>query len=172
MFCGEHALGWLFQIERFFHYHNTPPDQSIDIASFYMMGLLQPLPIPEKIWDEVSMDFIIHLLPFMGKTTILVVVDKLSKYVHFCALGLNLSAPQLADVVAKEICCLHGFSSSIVSDRDPLFMSNFWRGLFKLQGTTLSTSNSYHPQSDNQTEVVNRCLEDYLRCFTTKQPKT
>ena len=93
------------------------------------------------------MDFITHLPPSIGKTTILVVVDRLFKYAQFCALGLNLSAPQLAKVFVKEICRLHGLSS-IVSDRDPLFMSNLQRELFKLQGTTLSTSSSYHPQSD------------------------
>ena len=118
------------------------------------------------------MDFITHLPPSLGKTTILVVVDRLSKYAHFCALGPNLFVPQLAEVFVKEICRLHGFPSSIVSDRDSLFMSNFWHESFKLQGITLSTSSSYHPQSDGQTEVVNRCLEDYLHCFTAEQPKT
>ena len=71
------------------------------------------------------MDFITHLPLSMGKTTILVVVDRLSKYAHFCALGPNLSTPQLTEVFVKEICCLHGFPSRIVSDHDPLFMSNF-----------------------------------------------
>ena len=84
----------------------------------------------------------------MGKTTILVVVDRLSKYAHFCAVGPNLFAPQLAEVFVKEICCLHGFPSNIVFDCDLFFMSSLWRELFKLQGTTLCTSSSYHPQSD------------------------
>ena len=95
-------------------------------------GLLQPLPIQGKIWDALSMDFITQLPPSNGKTTILVVVDRLSKYAHFCALGPHITAPQLADIFAKEVCRLHGFPSSIVSDRDPLFMSSFWQELFKL----------------------------------------
>ena len=135
-------------------------------------GLLQPLPIPGKIWDSISMDFITNLPPSYAKTTILVIVDRLSKHAHFCAIGSHFSAPQLADIFVKEITRLHGFPSSIISDRNPLFMSSFWRELFKLQGTVLSMSSSYHPQTDGQTEVLNRCLEDYLQSFIADNPSS
>lgn len=72
--------------------------------------------------------------------------------------------------MVKDVIKLQGMLAQIVSDRDPLFMSNFWRELFKLQGTMLAISSSYHSQTDGQTEILNRYLEDYLRCFTADHP--
>ncbi|GJZ19340.1 ty3-gypsy retrotransposon protein [Tanacetum coccineum] len=126
-------------------------------------GLLQPLPILGQIWESISMDFITHLPASSSKTTILVVVDYLSKHAHFAALGSSFTAVQVASVFVKEIMRLHGPPTTIFSNRDPIFMSSFWQELFRLQGTFLATSSAYHPQTDGQTEVLNRCLEDYLR---------
>lgn len=66
---------------------------------------------------------------------------------------------------------LHGVPATLVLDCDPVFMSQFWLELFGLQGTKLSINSAYHPQSDGQTEILNMYLEDYLRSFTTKQPR-
>lgn len=100
-------------------------------------GLLQPLAIPGQIWESVSLDFITHLPPSAGKTVILVVVDRLSKQAHFSALANHFTAPIVAEVFVRDIIRLHGVPTSLVSDRDPVFLSHFWRELFRLQGTLI-----------------------------------
>ena len=134
-------------------------------------GLLQPLPIPAQVWEDISMDFITGLPNSGGYTAILVVVDRLSKYAHFMPMKSDYTAKQVAELFFNTVVKLHGMPKSIVSDRDKVFTSIFWQHLFKLQGTTLAMSSSYHPQTDGQTEAVNKCLEMFLRCYTFENPK-
>ncbi|XP_058747091.1 uncharacterized protein LOC131620088 [Vicia villosa] len=94
------------------------------------------------------MDFITHLLNSLGHTVIWVVCDRFTKFSHFIALPTKFSAKDLALRFSVEICRLHGVPKSIVSDRDPLFLSTFWREIFKAQGTTLKYSSAYHPETD------------------------
>lgn len=101
----------------------------------------------------------------------MVVVDRLSKHAHFSALGSSFTAIQVAEIMVRDVIKLHGVPAQIVSDRDPVFMSGFWQELFRLQGTLLATSSAYHPQTDGQTEVLNRYLEDYLRSFVGDNPR-
>lgn len=116
------------------------------------------------------MDFIEGLPRPKGFDTILVVVDCLSKYAHFIALSHPFMTPQIAQKILNEIVRLHGVSHSIVTDKDMVFLSCFWNELFKIMGSELRWSSSYHRQIDWKSEVVNRCLETYLRCFTANKP--
>lgn len=133
-------------------------------------GLLQPLPMTNQAWRQISMDFIEGLPKSRAKDVILVVVDRFTKYAHFIDLSHPYTASTVANLYWKKIHNLHGIPDSIVIDRDKVFLSNFWQDMFKLLGTQLHYSSAYHPQSDGQTERVNRCLENYLRCMTTSRP--
>lgn len=100
-----------------------------------------------------------------------IIVDRLSKYAHFLALSRPRCAAIVPRVFLDNIFKLHGLPLSVVSDRDLLFTSNFWKELFKPQGTQLKHSSTYHPQTDGQSEVVNRCVGNYLWCFVGTSPK-
>ena len=103
---------------------------------------------------------------------VFVVVDRLTKYTHFMAFSHPYTIAKVANVYLQSVFKLHGMPSTIVSDRDPIFTSHFWRELTRLQGVSLTISSSYHPQTDGQTEVVNKSLEHYLRAFAVDKPTT
>jgi len=108
-------------------------------------GLLQPLPIPSNIWEDISLDFITGLPCSGGYSVLLVVVDRFSKYVHLGALPTTFTAYKVAELFVNIVCKHHGLPKSIISDRDPIFVSKFWSDLFKFSGTMLRMSTTYHP---------------------------
>ena len=134
-------------------------------------GMLQPLEVPSQVWADISMDFIEGLPKVGGKSVILTVVDRFSKYAHFIALGHPYTAASVARAFFDGIVRLHGFPASIISDRDPVFTGHVWRDLFRMAGVKLRFSTAFHPQTDGQSEVVNKVIAMYLRCVTGDRPR-
>lgn len=145
--------------------------QTIKYSTSSPQGLLQPLEIPTRVWEDLALDFIVGLPNSKGSTTILVVVDRLTKYAHFGALPTSYTASKVAELFCNMVIKLHGLPRTIVSDRDPIFTSQFWQKLFEFMGTRLKMSSAYHPQTDGQSEVLNRYLEQYLRAFVAEHPR-
>nr|GFA35570.1 putative mitochondrial protein [Tanacetum cinerariifolium] len=133
--------------------------------------LLQPLQILTKVWQDISIDFIEALPLSQNKSVIFVVVGRLSKYAHFILLSHPYTASHVAQAFLDNVYKLHGLPFTIVSDRDKVFLILFWQSLFKMLKVQLCMSTAYHPQSDGQTEAVNKCVETYLRCMTGERPK-
>lgn len=130
-------------------------------------GLLKPLPIPERMWSELSIDFITDLPPSgpSRATFIMVITDRLLKSVI-----LEPMATITTEAVAQRLVwCLfrhHGIPRAIVSDRGPQFVSLMWKRVCELLRITRRLSTAYHPETDGSTERANQVIEHFLRCFT------
>jgi len=130
-------------------------------------GLLKTLEVPSLPWSEISMDFIEQLPESDGHNSILVVVDRLTKWAIFIPTHTSLTSGKLADLLFRMVFSLHGLPTHITSDRGSKFVSKLWRYLMGQLGVNLRLSTAYHPQTDGQTERVNQVLEQYLRVFTS-----
>jgi hypothetical protein len=150
---------------------HCPVYQISKTKSIHYPGLLDPLNIPKMKWSEISMDFIEGLPTSKGKNVILVVVDRLTKYAHFLTLAHPFTSQTVANLFLDNIVKLHGPPQVIVSDRDKIFTSKLWQEMLTAYKVDLHYSTAYHPESDGETERVNQCLEQYLRCMALKEPK-
>jgi transposase InsO family protein len=132
-------------------------------------GTLRPLPIPEKPWRVISIDFV-GPLPRTPDyyNYILVVVDKFSKQGHFIPTTTNVTAKETAELLLNNVVRLHGLPEAIISDRGHEFVAALFQEVWKAMGTELRMSTAYHPQSDGQTERLNRELEQQLRTHANR----
>jgi transposase InsO family protein len=131
------------------------------------MGLLQTLPVPRRPWQYIGIDFVGPLPESKTRhgsfDMICVIIDHLTSMVHLVPTRQNYGAKQIAEVVFDTVYKLHGLPERIISDRDSLFTSTFWRRLNELLGVELRLSTAYHPQTDGMTERANRTMTQMLR---------
>ncbi|KAG2888322.1 hypothetical protein PC119_g19788 [Phytophthora cactorum] len=134
---------------------------------------LQSLPVPVDCWKSMSLDFVFGLpADDHGNTGILVLVCRLSKMVHLAPVPDTVTGEQAARLFVDGVFRHLGLPETLVSDRNPRFTAAFWQTLFQLPGTRLHMSTTDHPQTDGQTERVNRVLEDTLRSVYAAAPRT
>jgi hypothetical protein len=131
------------------------------------LGLLYSLPVPQRRWESVSLDLITGLpKTAAGHDAAVVFVDRLTKMIRVVPTQQTVTAEGTARLFFDHVFRHgHGVPSTLVSDRDPRFTSQFWQALFKLLGTRFNMSTANHAQTDGQTERANRTIEDMLRAY-------
>jgi hypothetical protein len=147
--------------------------QRIKSAKHKPYGLLQPLPVPNRPWESVSMDFIVKLPKSRDSLvpdnpeydSIWVTVDRLTKQGHFVPYLEATKAPRFAKLYVKHIFPIHGFPAEWITDRGKVFIAKFTESFCKLVRITPKPSTAHHPETDGQTERLNQILEQYLRAF-------
>jgi len=135
-------------------------------------GEMQPMELPNEPWTDISMDFVTGLPlskdPATGLAydSILVIVDRFTKYALMIPFRRDYTAVQLAHVLKDRLIRDHGIPKTIISDRDKLFTSNYWATLMAEIGTQRKLSTAYHPETDGQTERTNRTMKTYLKIYS------
>ncbi len=129
------------------------------------VGLLQPIPIPTRPFEVVSMDFIPELPSAWGYDNILVIVDKLTKYAIFNPCSTHISEDATARLFFQHVISKFGVPAQVITDRDSRWRHIFWKEICTLMGMKRALTTAHHPQADGQTEVLNQGLEIALRAY-------
>ncbi|KAL0151605.1 hypothetical protein M9458_053088 [Cirrhinus mrigala] len=128
-------------------------------------GLLQPLPIPQRPWSHIAIDFVTDLPNSQGKTTILTVVDRFTNSCRLIPLPKLPTALETAETLCNFVFRFYGLPEDILSDRGPQFTSRVWAAFFSLLNVNISLTSGYHPQANGQTERLNQELTRFLRTY-------
>ena len=131
-------------------------------------GLLQPIPPPNRPWEEITMDFMSMEETSRGFNSIAVVIDRLSKMGHFIKTRKDITAKQFAQQFIDEVVQLHGLPKKIISDRNPRFTSEFWRHVFRSMKVQVTTTTANHPEADEQSENRVKVVRTMLRSFAAE----
>ena len=134
-------------------------------------GKLHPLPIPPRPFADVALDFVGPLPPSNGKDMLLTVTDRLSGYTRLIACRTKDGAKEIAHLFFEEWVRFFGVPERLVSDRDKLFTSKFWRCLHGRLGTKLQMSTAFHPETDGRSERTNKTVIQVLRQYVSRQQK-
>ncbi|KAI0998268.1 hypothetical protein K3495_g9932 [Podosphaera aphanis] len=135
------------------------------VSRLRYQGTLKSLPLPDQRWRDISVDFVGPLTEFNNFNCIMVVIDRLTKERHYIPCHTKMKAKDLAKIFVRNVWRLHGLCDSIVSDRGPLFVAEFWKAVCHRLQINVSLSTSYHPETDGQTENANAYMEQYLRQY-------
>ncbi|KAL0185639.1 hypothetical protein M9458_017309, partial [Cirrhinus mrigala] len=151
--------------------HRCPTCNMTKSSHLRPAGLLQPLPIPQRPWSHIAMDFVTELPVSNGFTTILTVIDRFSKACRLIPLAKLPTAWETAKVILEQVFRFYGIPEDIVTDRGPQFTSRLWQAFCKQMNINVSLTSGYHPQSNGQAERLNQELTRFLRsyCFTNQQ---
>jgi transposase InsO family protein len=147
--------------------HNCHICRRITPSRETRQGILRPLPVPDRAWQDISMDFITHLPLSQGYNAVLVVICRLTKMAHYISCKDTCNAKEVARLYAHHVWKLHGLPKTVVSDRGPQFVSEFWDHLTRRLKIKSLLSTAYHPETDGQTERRNAILEQYLRAYVS-----
>ena len=134
-------------------------------------GPLHPLPVPDERCESISMDFIGPLPTDQGFNCILTITDRLGSDIRIIPTTTTLTAKQLAVLFFDNWYCENGLPLNIVSDRDKLFMSAFWKHLTIITGISCKASSSFHPQSNGASERTNKTVNQCLRFHVERNQK-
>jgi len=133
------------------------------------VGELQLLSVPDAQWDTLSVDFVVELLESSRHNAVMMVVNAVSKRVHFIPTHTTVTAEGAAWLFLHYVWKLHGLPKRVVSDCGPQFVALFTKELYRLLGIRISSSTAWYPQTDRQTERVNQELNQFLRLFINER---